>query len=134
MLKSQFTDYSFVVFPMAKAYEGFLKKFLYDMNLIDESELKNKHFRIGRALNPSLKSYLQDEKWVYDDVARTCGLQVAKQLWKVWTECRNHMFHYSYHWPNQQELGLTLEVAGEKLDQLSLAMQQAVSCKLKVKR
>ncbi len=129
MLKNQFADYSFVVFPMAKAYEGFLKKFFYDMGLIDERDFKSKHFRIGRALNPNLKNYFQDERWVWDDVSRVCGSKTADRLWNAWTECRNHLFHYFYNDSKQPLIGLSLDDAGKKLDQLALAMKDAVACK-----
>ena len=36
--KETFRDYSFVVFPAAKAYEGFLKKILLDMHLISKGD------------------------------------------------------------------------------------------------
>ena len=134
LLKSQLSDYGFVVFPMAKAYEGFLKKFLYDMNLISQTEFESKHFRIGRALNPNLKDYLQDEKWVYDDVARVCGPKLAQDLWQTWTECRNRLFHYYYQGRKQEDVsGVSLDEAGKRLDQLALAMQRAVSCKFRIK-
>ena len=42
-------DYSFLVFGVAKAYEGFLKKFLLDLGLIPTQVYQGKHFRIGRA-------------------------------------------------------------------------------------
>jgi hypothetical protein len=34
----KFADYSFVVFPAAKAYEGFLKKLFLDQRFITEEE------------------------------------------------------------------------------------------------
>ena len=129
LLKSKFKDYSFVVFPMAKAYEGFLKKFFYDMGLINEGDFKSKHFRIGRALNPNLKNYFQDEKWIWDDVSRVCGPKTADRLWEAWTECRNHLFHYFYNDNSRRLVGLSLDDAGKKLDQLALAMKEAVACK-----
>jgi len=47
-------DYSFVVFPLAKAYEGFLKKVLVEMGLSDKETVYGRHFRIGKSLNPDL--------------------------------------------------------------------------------
>jgi len=129
MLKSEFKDYSFLVFPMAKAYEGFLKKFFYDMGLIEKHDFESKHFRIGRALNPNLRDYYQDEKWIYDDVERTCGPNVARKLWDAWTDCRNHLFHF---YPMSKQT-ISLTEAGKRIDQLALAMQEAVNCKLEIK-
>ncbi len=58
--EQQFHDYSFVVFPAAKAYEGFLKKLFLDMGFIDKKEYLGRRFRVGKALNPSL--YNRDMK------------------------------------------------------------------------
>jgi hypothetical protein len=40
-------DYAFVVFPAAKAYEGFLKKVLFDLKLITKQQYLGDRFRIG---------------------------------------------------------------------------------------
>ena len=50
--KSEISDYSFVVFPFAKAYEGFLKRFFLDAGYIKEEEYFSDEIRIGRILNP----------------------------------------------------------------------------------
>jgi len=47
------SDYSFLVFPFAKAYEGFLKRFFLDMKLISKDEYYSDDIRIGRILNPN---------------------------------------------------------------------------------
>ena len=54
-----FHDYSFVVFPTAKAYEGFLKKMFFDLGFITEEDYRGKRFRIGKALNPFLEKNLR---------------------------------------------------------------------------
>jgi hypothetical protein len=53
--KHKFHDYAFVVFPAAKAYEGFLKMLFLDMGFITQEDFYGKRFRIGRALNPALE-------------------------------------------------------------------------------
>ena len=58
-------DYAFLVFPVSKAYEGFLKDFLLEFGLISPEVYRSRRFRLGRALNP-----------------------------QTWLECRNHVFHY----------------------------------------
>ena len=49
-----FHDYSFIVFPAAKAYEGYLKKLFLDLGFIERDDYYGKRFRIGMALNPQL--------------------------------------------------------------------------------
>jgi len=121
---TEFEDYSFIVFPMAKVYEGFLKKYFLEMKLIDLQEYTDKRFRIGRALNPDVITRQQDERWLYDDVARVCGNEVARNLWNTWLESRNRIFHY---FPDTA-LTLTLEQAGGHLDQITFAMRDAMEC------
>ena len=39
-------DYAFVVFSLAKAYEGFLKRVFLDMKMIDRRQYFGEYFRI----------------------------------------------------------------------------------------
>lgn len=117
-------DYSFLVFSTAKVYEGFLKKFLYDLHLIDKQAYESRRFRIGRALNPDVIAKQRDDWWYYDDLVRLCGQDTAKQIWQAWLECRNHVFHY-FPANNQK---LTLKEAEARIKQLELAMQLALEC------
>ena len=88
------SDYSYIVFPIAKMYEGFLKKLFFDLHLIDQKEYYSEHFRIGKALNPNLEQHLRLES-VYD---RLChhfkGETIAAALWLAWKKGRNLLFHY----------------------------------------
>ena len=78
--KKEFDDYSFIVFPAAKAYEGFLKKLFLELNFISEEDYYGKHFRIGKALNPSLPKELRRDG-VYDKIVQYCqGHQLADSL------------------------------------------------------
>ncbi len=93
-------DYAFIVFPAAKAYEGFLKKLFLDMRLIGSQQFYSDHFRIGRALSPSLpKRYRAG--WVYGKLIRDCGGEdLPAAMWEVWKKGRNRTFHY---FPHHQE-------------------------------
>ena len=117
-------DYSYLIFPAAKAYEGFLKNFLLDLNLVSERACYDKHFRIGRSLNPDVRQNQRDEFWLYDDVSRKCGKEVARLLWEAWLKCRNQVFHY---FPDKPQL-LNLETAISRLKLLEEAMEAAVNC------
>jgi len=121
---SHFSDYSFVVFPMAKAYEGFLKSYLLKNALISNTTYQSKRFRIGRALNPDLRMSSRDEEWFFDNIERMCGTEIARGIWDTWLKCRNRVFHYFPDRPNN----LTLEQAGQYLDEMSEIMMKAISC------
>jgi len=88
-------DYSFVVFPAAKAYEGFLKKIFLDMKFIDKRDYYGKHFRIGKSLNPQLEDRYKGDDWVYEKLTNYCkSSELPEKLWKTWKEARNIVFHW----------------------------------------
>ena len=129
-LNSNLEDYSFLVFGMSKAYEGFLKKFLRDVNIISDKVYEGRRFRIGRALNPDVHTDQRDRYWLYDDVTHMCGEPIARQMWETWLECRNQVFHF---FPKEVN-SLTLPQAQEYLLKLIDTMQQAVECKMSLDR
>ncbi|KKU25110.1 MAG: hypothetical protein UX34_C0003G0035 [Candidatus Woesebacteria bacterium GW2011_GWF1_46_13] len=93
--EEKFHDYAFVVFPAAKAYEGFLKKLFLDLGWITENDYFGKRFRIGKALNPSLEPELRQREGVYDKIVEFCrGRELADELWEVWKQARNSTFHW----------------------------------------
>ena len=124
------TDYSFVVFPVAKAYEGFLKKFLYDLELIDQEELLGRQFRIGRSLNPALPEEYRNDQWVYQRLVnwsksrRTDG-RLPGMIWDAWREGRNEVAHYFIG----GEKGLTLVEAERRLVKITETIKEAVRLK-----
>ena len=118
---SNWQDYSFVLFPIAKAYEGFLKDFLFKLGLLSAHQYQGNHFRIGRALNPDLPERYRDEWWLYDDMTKVCGQQLAREIWNGWLEGRNHVFHYFTKDPIFQ----SLPEIRKKIAMLANIMQQA---------
>lgn len=124
----RFHDYSFVVFPAAKAYEGFLKKLFLDLGFISEDDYYGKHFRIGKALNPSLEKELRKKEGVYDKIIDFCqGPALAEQLWQTWKEARNLIFHW---FPNEKNT-ITFEEAKDKVSMVIAAMDAAFTeCKI----
>lgn len=119
-----FSDYSYIIFPMAKAYEGFIKKFLLKLNLINARTYSSKRFRIGRAINPDVRKQHRDKSWVYDDLSQVCGVDTARVLWEAWLECRNRVFHY---FPGKK-ITLSFAEVEKKLDLLLSSMEQASQC------
>ncbi len=132
MSGSRFLDYGFVVFPMAKAYEGFVKKFLFETGFIDEKTYKDKHFRIGKSLNPDLPKKYQDKRWVFEKLRiwyeKTGEDSLARQMWKAWKKGRNRVFHYFAG----KERRLSLEEARERVEAFERAMEKAITCQNEV--
>jgi hypothetical protein len=109
----RFHDYSFIVFPAAKAYEGFLKKMFLDLGFITAEEYGGKRFRVGKALNPALEVEYRERESVYDKIIKHCGgNELAENLWMTWKECRNLLFHW---FPNEKN-AITLTEAREKVN------------------
>jgi len=92
----EISDLSFMVFPFAKAYEGFLKKLFLDIGMIQPDEYYGDDIRIGRILNPS---YLAEKGNVF---AKFCEgtpdkKVLSQKLWDAWKQGRNSVFHYFPH-------------------------------------
>lgn len=123
-----FKDFGFVVFPMAKAFEGFLKRVFLDMNLITGQQYYGEHFRIGRALNPNLPKRYRSG-WVFEKLVSACnGDHLPLVLWETWKRGRNKVFHY---FPNKEAI-ITLAEAEESVVKMADAMEKTVSgCGLK---
>jgi hypothetical protein len=91
--ENHINDYSFVVAPAAKAYEGYLKDFFFDLEIIDEYSYHSDRFRVGKTLNPSLRykrfSIYKKLADIHQD-----GEKLAEKLWSAWKQGRNEIFHY----------------------------------------
>jgi len=116
---SDLEDYSFIVFSMSKAYEGFLKKVFFDLYLINKETYEGRRFRIGRALNPDIRANQRDADWLYDNVATKFGKETARQLWDTWLVCRNRVFHYF----SDCTQFLSFDEATERVKMMEEAMQ-----------
>ena len=91
--QNSINDYSFLVAPAAKAYEGYLKDFFLKIGLIDQRQHGSTRFRVGKTLNPSLRfkrfSVFQKLADVHSD-----GEELAEILWDGWKYARNEILHY----------------------------------------
>jgi len=87
------SDYSFLVSLFAKAYEGFLKKFFYQIKLIDKNAYLSNHFRVGKTLNPSLRYKRFSIFQKLSDMDPE-GEELAEILWHAWKQSRNLIFHF----------------------------------------
>ncbi len=91
-----FKDYSFVVFPFAKAYEGFLKKLFRDVGYISPKEYSSDFMRLGKLLSPNLVRRLGNRS-LYKQVRDNVSQDLADELWTAWKYGRNQVFHYFPH-------------------------------------
>lgn len=121
-----FYDHSFIVFPLAKAYEGFLKYFFFQMHIITKEQYHSHKFRIGRSFNPDLPEKFRDNEWLFDDVAKFCSREMALEMWDIWLTGRNHLFHY---FPDERHV-LTLDQARKKVQEFLHVMERALACKI----
>jgi hypothetical protein len=117
----EFHDYSFIVFPAAKAYEGYLKKIFFELRLITEEDYLGRRFRIGRALNPELERELRKREGVYDKIVELGGVSTADTLWNAWRRCRNTIFH----WFPEEKRAISREEAQMRVAEIVAAMDVA---------
>ena len=92
----QFKDYSFIVFPYAKAYEGFLKQLFLDTKLISHLEYISDHLRLGKLMSPNLIGRLR-ERSLYKKISDANSRDLAEKIWQMWKIGRNQTFHYFPH-------------------------------------
>lgn len=119
--KTKFADYSFIVFPAAKAYEGFLKFVFWKKGFITSEDYYGSHFRIGKALNPQLEKKYRLKESVYDRIVDSCGgKDLADLLWETWKLCRNLVFH----WFPKESRFLSLDEARERLFMITKAIDE----------
>lgn len=92
----QFKDYSFLIFPFAKAYEGFLKKLFLDSKFISRLDYISDHYRLGKMLSPNLMEKL-GARSLYKQITDRTGAELAEKIWTTWKIGRNQIFHYFPH-------------------------------------
>jgi hypothetical protein len=120
--KGKISDFSYLVFPFAKAYEGFLKRLFLDLGLMREDDYYGDEIRIGRILNPG---FMEEHSSLYRGLSKhkKGGDDLSKQLWEVWKEGRNEIFHYFPH--NFKKL--TFTEALDIIEKIASAMHTAIS-------
>lgn len=124
-----FHDYSFIVFPAAKAYEGYLKKLFLDLGFIGQEDFYGRHFRIGKALNPQLEQKFREAESVYDKLVIFSGdKNLADLLWDTWKTCRNLVFH----WFPDEKRAINFEEAKARIEKVINAIDVSYrECKMK---
>lgn len=92
----QFKDYSFLIFPFAKTYEGFLKKLFADIHFISHLDYISDHLRLGKLMSPNLIGRL-GERSLYKKIVDASSRDLADHIWNTWKIGRNQIFHYFPH-------------------------------------
>ena len=90
------SDYSFLVFPFAKAYEGFLKQLFKDCKFISHLDYISDHLRLGKLMSPHLIGRL-GERSLFKKIEEKTDHQLAEKIWETWRSGRNQIFHYFPH-------------------------------------
>jgi hypothetical protein len=122
-----FKDYSFLVFPFAKAYEGFLKQLFLDVKFISHLDYISDHLRLGKLLSPNLVKKL-GERSLYKKIKEKAGQDLADKIWNAWKLGRNQVFHYYPH----NLKALTFSQAEGIIDNMLSVMEESYG-KLRVK-
>lgn len=116
----QFKDYSFLVFPYAKAYEGFLKQLFRDADLISRLDYVSDHLRLGKLMSPNLVRRLGG-KSLYKKISDRASQKLADDIWETWKMGRNQTFHYFPH----NLRSLSFEEAEELVKKIIMIMEEA---------
>ena len=116
----QFKDYSFMVFPFAKTYEGFLKQLFKDVKFISHLDYISDHLRLGKLLSPHLIAKLGDRS-LYQKIVHVSSEELAKEIWTAWKLGRNEVFHYFPH----NVRALSFVEAANTIETMLLTMEKA---------
>lgn len=119
------SDFSYLVFPFSKAYEGFLKKLFLDMNLLRPEDYYSEDIRIGKILNPKfVKEHGSIYNKICNDGTKEGGSKVAERLWLTWRKGRNLVFHYFPHNFRRLSYSEAKSIIEEIVDTMSFALDR----------
>ncbi len=121
-LNEEPTDWSYLVFPFAKLYEGFLKDLLLRLDILPERQFRSEHFRVGKVMSPNLIGIL-GKRSAYLHLRSKYGNELPALLWQAWKEGRNRVFHFFPQYPQT----LTKQQAEDAIRLLVRAMETAVA-------
>lgn len=128
----QFKDYSFLIFPFAKAYEGFLKQLFKDVGFISHLDYISDHLRLGKLLSPFLVQKLNGRS-LYEKILSSSSRELAERVWKTWKLGRNEIFHYYPHNLRAVDFNEANRVINEILGTIEISYQQLGEMKVRHK-
>lgn len=116
--RNTFSDYSFAVFPLAKAYEGVLKKILVKTGFITKAQLEqDPNISINSYFNPMGNSKITK---ALRDNAR--DKVIPYLIYSTYAECRNQILHHDQYRDNRLK---TIEEADFYARRISDAIYKA---------
>jgi len=122
---NRYSDYSFTVFPLAKAYEGVLKKILVKMGFITKAQLEqDPNISINSYFNPVGNSKITK---ALRDKAR--DKMIPHVIYSTYAECRNQILHHDPYRDNRLK---TIEEADFFVRRISDAINKAYTTFKKV--
>lgn len=127
-----FKDYSFTIFPYAKAYEGYLKQLFLDLKFISHLDYISDHIRLGKLLSPFLVERLGDRS-LYKRIQLVASTQLSEKLWNTWKNGRNQIFHYFPHNVKAVDFEEAQKIISDILESMEDAFAQLRSKGLRVK-
>lgn len=115
-----FKDYSFLIFPYAKAFEGYLKKLFLDLGYISHLDYISDHLRLGKLMSPQLVDHLGDRS-LFKQIKDHSTKETADMIWETWKVGRNQVFHYFPH----NTRCVTFEEAEATVNRIIMTMKEA---------
>jgi hypothetical protein len=118
-------DYSYLVFPWGKLYEGFLKKIFLDLKLITPEDYFGNEVRIGKLLSTGFGSKPPHRLSIIKELSssKIFGENLTKVMRSVWRNARNTVFHF---FPNNV-YKLDLETAKKRIQEVVRCMDLVVN-------
>jgi hypothetical protein len=89
-------DFSYLVFPWGKLYEGFLKKIFLDLGFITSEDYYGNDIRIGKLLSTGGRNIPPHRLSIVKELSSTkvFGENLTKIMRGVWKNSRNLVFHF----------------------------------------
>jgi len=118
-------DFSYLVFPWGKLYEGFLKKVFLDLNFITSEDYYGNEVRIGKLLSTGMGNKPAHRLSIVSELSsgKILGENLTKAMRGVWKNSRNSVFHF---FPDNV-YKLDLETAKKRIDEVVKCMELVVN-------
>lgn len=118
-------DFSYLVFPWGKLYEGFLKKIFLDLGYITPEDYYGNEIRIGKLISTGLGTKPPHRLSIYKEMssAKIFGENLSKIIKGVWRNSRNMVFHF---FPNNI-YKVDLELAKKRINETVKCMELVVN-------
>jgi len=118
-------DFSYLVFPWGKLYEGFLKKVFLDLNFITPEDYYGNEVRIGKLLSTGMGNKPPHRLSIVSELSSTkiFGENLTKAMRSVWKNSRNSVFHF---FPDNV-YKLDLETAKKRIEEVIKCMELVIN-------